>query len=136
MWHSADSKSFSNLNTTETDSNTWSPTGKSFPCHVAALEMSTPSLQLNKDLTGEIEMLTQTGPFSIPVRCTTRKCVLRATGGSSEGDERGGGDCVEVDFGRVCVGETVRGSILLRNDGALPTEFSITSSTHREQKVF
>ncbi|CAI7992695.1 Cilia- and flagella-associated protein 74 [Geodia barretti] len=34
--------------------------------------------KLNKDLTGEIEMLTQTGPFSIPVRCTTRKCHRRS----------------------------------------------------------
>ena len=78
-------------------------------------------------------MLTQTGPFSIPVRCTTRKCIVRATG--SEGDGGGEEDSVEVDFGRVCVGETVRRSILLHNDGALPTEFSITPSTCSEPKV-
>jgi hypothetical protein len=77
-------------------------------------------------------MLTQTGPFSIPVRCTTRKCIVRATG--SEGDGGGEEDSVEVDFGRVCVGETVRRSILLHNDGALPTEFSITPSTRSEPK--
>ena len=86
-------------------------------------------------------MLTQTGTFSIPVRCTTRKCIVHATtqtaGGSSERKgEDGEGACLEVDFGKVCVGETVQRTIVLRNDGTLPTEFFITSSKHSRPKVY
>ena len=67
-------------------------------------------MQLNEDLLGEMEFLSQTGPFSIPVRCLTKKCIVSV-------------DKAEVDFGRVCVGETVRGQVTLRNSGALPTKF-------------
>ena len=31
-------------------------------------------LQINEDLEGEVKFLSQTGPFSIPLRCTTKKC--------------------------------------------------------------
>ena len=96
------------------------------------------SLQLNKDLEGEIEMLTQTGPFSIPVVCTTRKCIVRATEVGRKGDEGGGGgggECVEVDFGKVCVGEREQRSVILHNDGALPTDFTVTSSKLSGSKV-
>ena len=33
----------------------------------------------------------------------------------------------EVDFGRVCIGETSRRYVALRNDGALSTDFSVTT---------
>ena len=33
----------------------------------------------------------------------------------------------EVDFGRVCIGETSRRYVTLRNDGALSTDFSVTT---------
>ena len=81
-------------------------------------------------------MLSQTGPFSIPVHCSTRKCSVRVTGqgegGGGGGAGGGGGDGVEekgreVNFGRVCIGETVRKWVALHNDGALTTDFTITS---------
>jgi len=56
-------------------------------------------------------MLSQTGPFSIPVHCLNKKCLVRA-------------DKTIVEFGRVCVGETVRKSVTLTNDGAIPTGFT------------
>ena len=73
-----------------------------------------PSLgpQLESDLSGSISMLAQTGPFTIPVRCLTKKCIIAV-------------DSVEVDFGKVCVGETIRRSVAIRNSGALPTHFQL-----------
>ena len=67
-------------------------------------------MQINEDLLGEIEFLSQTGPFSIPVRCLTKKCLVSV-------------DETEVDFGPVCVGETVCKQVTISNSGALSTEF-------------
>ena len=36
-------------------------------------------LQLNVDLEGEVLFLAQTGPFSIPLVCTTKKCDVSQT---------------------------------------------------------
>ena len=66
--------------------------------------------QLNEDLIGEINFLSQTGPFSIPVKCLMKQCLISV-------EER------EVDFGRVCIGEKVTQRIILRNNGALLTKF-------------
>jgi len=30
--------------------------------------------QINEDLLGEVKFLSQTGPFAIPLQCTTKKC--------------------------------------------------------------
>ena len=35
--------------------------------------------QLNEDMEGCIEMLSQTGPFSIPVMCIRKKCLVSTT---------------------------------------------------------
>ncbi len=70
--------------------------------------------QLNDDIHGGIEMLSQTGPFTIPVACLTKKCLISA-------------DRLVVDFGRVCVGETVRRKVTLTNSGSLPTNFKFES---------
>lgn len=70
--------------------------------------------QLNEDLIGEIHFLSQTGPFSIPVKCLMKQCLISV-------EER------EVDFGRVCIGETVTRRVILRNNGALPTAFQLSA---------
>ena len=31
-------------------------------------------LQINEDLFGEVKFLAQTGPLSVPIKCTTKKC--------------------------------------------------------------
>ena len=33
-------------------------------------------VQLNEDLVGHIDFLAQTGPFSVPIRCVTKKCQV------------------------------------------------------------
>lgn len=56
-------------------------------------------------------MLSQTGPFVIPVSCLTKKCLVTL-------------NKTVVEFGRVCVGETARKTVVLTNKGALPTKFT------------
>nr|XP_039273717.1 cilia- and flagella-associated protein 74-like isoform X2 [Styela clava] len=65
---------------------------------------------INEDLEGEVQFLAQTGPFSIPLKCSTKKCDL----------------CLDVDFidfGSQVVGETICRSVNLINKGALGTRF-------------
>ena len=71
-------------------------------------------MQLNEDIIGSIEMVSQTGYFSIPVKCLTKKCLVIP-------------DKTTVDFGSVCLGETVHKRIILTNEGALSTTFKLTT---------
>ncbi|XP_053308414.1 cilia- and flagella-associated protein 74 [Spea bombifrons] len=71
---------------------------------------------VNEDLEGEVMFLAKTGAFSIPVKCTTKKCEL------SVEKER-------MDFGTQVVGETITQIITLTNRGALGTRFSIRTIT-------
>ncbi|XP_038149035.1 cilia- and flagella-associated protein 74 [Cyprinodon tularosa] len=72
----------------------------------------------NEDVEGELEFGSSLGPFSVPVRCTTKKCIPEV-------------DCQLVDFGSQVVGQTISRTITLRNKGALATFFSLDTSTHR-----
>lgn len=68
---------------------------------------------MDEDLEGEIQLLTQTGPYSIPVKCLTKKCLVNL-------------DKKKLDFGVLCIGETYRQSALILNAGALSTEYTIS----------
>ncbi|XP_078491264.1 cilia- and flagella-associated protein 74-like [Ciona intestinalis] len=65
---------------------------------------------INEDLIGEVFFLAQTGPFSIPLKCTTKKCDLSV-------------DVESINFGTQVVGETIRRSVVLQNKGALGSRF-------------
>ncbi|XP_013927614.1 PREDICTED: cilia- and flagella-associated protein 74-like, partial [Thamnophis sirtalis] len=67
---------------------------------------------INEDLEGEVTFLSQTGSFSIPLKCSTKKCVLSL-------------DKELIDFGMHVVGETISRTITLMNDGALGTRFRL-----------
>ena len=41
---------------------------------IVILFVSLNYLQINEDLVGEVTFLAQTGPFTIPIQCTTKKC--------------------------------------------------------------
>ncbi|KAM4016315.1 cilia- and flagella-associated protein 74 isoform 2-T2 [Anomaloglossus baeobatrachus] len=71
---------------------------------------------INEDLDGEVMMLAQTGPFSIPVKCATKKCELAI-------------DKKCIDFGTHVIGETVAQYITLTNRGALGTRFCLKQIT-------
>ncbi|XP_073441515.1 cilia- and flagella-associated protein 74 [Dendrobates tinctorius] len=71
---------------------------------------------INEDLEGEVMMLAQTGPFSVPVKCATKKCELTI-------------DNKCIDFGTHVIGETVTQYITLTNRGALGTRFSVKQIT-------
>ncbi|XP_042199680.1 cilia- and flagella-associated protein 74 isoform X1 [Callorhinchus milii] len=65
---------------------------------------------ITEDLEGEVMFLAQTGPFSVLLKCATKKCDLFV-------------DNNFIDFGTYVVGETVTRSITLTNRGALGTHF-------------
>ncbi|KAF6107975.1 cilia and flagella associated protein 74 [Phyllostomus discolor] len=65
---------------------------------------------INKDLDGSIAFLAQTGPFAVPLKCSTKQCSLSL-------------DKELVDFGSYVVGETASRVITLTNTGGLGTRF-------------
>nr|XP_020637663.1 cilia- and flagella-associated protein 74 [Pogona vitticeps] len=70
---------------------------------------------INEDLEGEVTFLSQIGSFSIPLKCSTKKCVLAL-------------DKDLIDFGTHVVGQTVSRIITLTNSGALGTRFQLGKS--------
>ncbi|XP_041802502.1 cilia- and flagella-associated protein 74 [Chelmon rostratus] len=71
---------------------------------------------INEDLEGEVQFASAVGPFSVPVRCTIKKCDLEV-------------DSQFVDFGLHVVGQTISRTVTLTNKGALATHFSLDTST-------
>uniref|UniRef100_A0A8D0BQR7 Cilia and flagella associated protein 74 n=1 Tax=Salvator merianae TaxID=96440 RepID=A0A8D0BQR7_SALMN len=70
---------------------------------------------INEDLEGKVTFLSQIGSFSIPLKCSTKKCVLAL-------------DKELIDFGTHVVGETISRTITLTNCGALGTRFHLRKS--------
>ncbi|XP_041859968.1 cilia- and flagella-associated protein 74 [Melanotaenia boesemani] len=71
---------------------------------------------INEDLEGEIQFASAVGLFSVPVRCTIKKCNLEV-------------DSEFIDFSSHVVGQTISKTITLTNKGALATLFSLDTST-------
>ncbi|BFZ23896.1 hypothetical protein BsWGS_26935 [Bradybaena similaris] len=71
---------------------------------------------INVDLSGEIHFLAQTGPFHVPLSCSTRKCDLSV-------------DTTVVQFGTSVIGETLKRSFVLTNRGSLGTRFQFVKGT-------
>ncbi|GFR64636.1 cilia- and flagella-associated protein 74 [Elysia marginata] len=77
---------------------------------------------INEDLEGEVNFLTQTGPFHIPLICSTKKCDLVL-------------DTKCVDFGTTVIGETLKQTFTLTNRGALGTKFDFFKVTGMKQRT-
>ncbi|XP_064156962.1 cilia- and flagella-associated protein 74 isoform X2 [Anguilla rostrata] len=84
--------------------------------------MATFKPMINKDLDGEVQFLSAAGPFSVPLRCTIKKCSLSI-------------DCGLIDFGTHVVGETISRTITLTNQGAVGTYFILVPSAHSEPEL-
>ncbi|XP_012920634.1 cilia- and flagella-associated protein 74 isoform X3 [Heterocephalus glaber] len=65
---------------------------------------------INQDLEGNVSFLAQTGGFSVPLKCSTKKCSLSL-------------DKELICFGTHVVGQTTSRTITLTNTGALGTRF-------------
>ncbi|XP_007449036.1 PREDICTED: uncharacterized protein LOC103080454 [Lipotes vexillifer] len=65
---------------------------------------------VNKDLEGNVSFLAQTGRFSVPLKCSAKKCSLSL-------------DKELIDFGSYVVGEAASQTITLTNLGGLGTRF-------------
>ncbi|KFQ72032.1 Uncharacterized protein KIAA1751, partial [Phaethon lepturus] len=70
---------------------------------------------INETLEGEVMFMAQTGSFSVPLKCTAKRCILAL-------------DKELIDFGSHVVGETISRTINLTNSGALGTRFSVQTS--------
>ncbi|XP_075577713.1 cilia- and flagella-associated protein 74 [Pelecanus crispus] len=70
---------------------------------------------INETLEGEVMFMAQTGYFSVPLKCTAKRCVLAL-------------DKELIDFGSHVVGETISQTINLTNSGALGTRFKVQMS--------
>ncbi|XP_061115099.1 cilia- and flagella-associated protein 74 [Conger conger] len=79
--------------------------------------MATFKPMINKDLDGEVQFSSAAGPFSVPVKCTIKKCSLAI-------------DCSLIDFGTHVVGETISRTITLTNQGAVGTHFALVPSAY------
>ncbi|XP_033763578.1 cilia- and flagella-associated protein 74-like isoform X1 [Pecten maximus] len=76
---------------------------------------------INEDLVGEVNFLSQTGPFSIPLHCSTKKCDLSV-------------DTSVIEFGTTVIGETLKRTFTLTNKGALGTKFEFFKVTGSKQR--
>ncbi|KFW93183.1 Uncharacterized protein KIAA1751, partial [Phalacrocorax carbo] len=70
---------------------------------------------VNETLEGEVMFMAQTGSFSVPLKCTAKRCILAL-------------DKELIDFGSHVVGETISQTINLTNSGALGTRFKVQTS--------
>ncbi|XP_014799367.1 PREDICTED: cilia- and flagella-associated protein 74 [Calidris pugnax] len=70
---------------------------------------------INETLEGEVMFMAQTGSFSVPLKCTAKRCILAL-------------DKEFIDFGSHVVGETISRTINLTNSGALGTRFKVQPS--------
>ncbi|XP_075376617.1 cilia- and flagella-associated protein 74 isoform X3 [Mycteria americana] len=70
---------------------------------------------INETLEGEVMFMAQTGSFSVPLKCTAKRCMLAL-------------DKELIDFGSHVVGETISRTISLTNSGALGTRFKVQTS--------
>nr|XP_033778536.1 cilia- and flagella-associated protein 74 isoform X2 [Geotrypetes seraphini] len=67
---------------------------------------------INEDLEGEVMFLAHNGRFSIPLKCTIKKCKLAV-------------DKEFIDFGALVIGGKILRTITLTNQGALGTNFQL-----------
>ncbi|XP_074748670.1 cilia- and flagella-associated protein 74 [Strix uralensis] len=98
------------------------PPGK-MPAGMSCEILVTFKPMINENLEGEVMFMAQTGSFSVPLKCTAKRCILAL-------------DKELIDFGSHVVGETVSRTINLTNSGALGTRFRVQTSvgdsgTHR-----
>ncbi|XP_062567014.1 cilia- and flagella-associated protein 74-like isoform X2 [Saccostrea cucullata] len=77
---------------------------------------------INEDLSGVVNFLSQTGPFAIPLKCTTKKCDLST-------------DTCRIDFGTTVIGETLKRTFTLTNKGALGTKFEFFKVTGQKERT-
>lgn len=71
------------------------------------------SPRVSEDYVGDIAVLAQTGPFTIPLVCTTPKCLMSVS-------------TTTVDFGTVNIGKSATQKVVLENCGAIGTNYTLS----------
>ena len=78
---------------------------------------------MNADISTMVNLLAETGPFSVPIRCYTKKALMRLSAPS-------------VDFGAgVTLGEAGATNFAIINDGALRVEYTIEVGVEHEVRA-
>ncbi|KAJ1455469.1 hypothetical protein M885DRAFT_554868 [Pelagophyceae sp. CCMP2097] len=67
---------------------------------------------VDQDISTDLHFLAETGPFSVPIRCSTKRVVPTLS-------------CERVSFDGVVMGESKTFALVISNNGALPTEYEI-----------
>ncbi|XP_069935504.1 cilia- and flagella-associated protein 74 isoform X8 [Oryctolagus cuniculus] len=75
---------------------------------------------INKDLEGNVSFLAQTGGFSVPLKCSTKKCSVSL-------------DKELIDFGSYLVGETGTRTLTLTNVGGLGARFQLLPASEYDE---
>jgi hypothetical protein len=75
------------------------------------------SPRVSEDYVGDIAILAQTGPFTIPLVCTTPKCLMSVS-------------TTDVDFGALAIGMSTTQTIVLENCGAIGTGYTVAIAAH------
>ena len=67
---------------------------------------------MNEDIEEFIELVSETGPFNIPLKCETKKCNIEISPKL-------------IQFGDVPLGDSKQLLVKIANSGAVPTSFEI-----------
>ena len=78
--------------------------------------------KINVDINSAIPLLAQTGPFSIPLICTTKKIVPSVS-------------AKLLSLGSVILGDAITGKVRVKNNGALPTRYPSNTKVIGEDGV-
>jgi hypothetical protein len=68
---------------------------------------------VDKDYFSKLNLLSETGPISVPIECLSKKCIIEI-------------DNPIIDFGEVILGEELTKNLNLSNNGALSCNYSFT----------
>ena len=68
--------------------------------------------KINRDVVTEIPFLAKTGPFTVPIRCLTKKAIPKVK-------------CTDIDLGNVVMGESNSVALEIVNEGALNVNYEL-----------
>eukprot|EP00746_Dinoflagellata_sp_MGD_P166659 gnl/MRDRNA2_/MRDRNA2_96709_c0_seq1.p1 gnl/MRDRNA2_/MRDRNA2_96709_c0~~gnl/MRDRNA2_/MRDRNA2_96709_c0_seq1.p1 ORF type:complete len:1652 (-),score=423.00 gnl/MRDRNA2_/MRDRNA2_96709_c0_seq1:82-5037(-) len=81
--------------------------------------------KVNHDIKSDFPILAKTGHINFPLQCTTKKTILNITPQDADANPI-------IDFGNVLSGEVGHRTLLVKNSGALGTQYTLEPETNLE----
>jgi hypothetical protein len=78
--------------------------------------------KINEDISESVTLLSETGSFSLPLICHTKKCAIKV-------------NPVVVNFGKVALGDSKTVAVKISNEGAIPTNITIEPEKHDQLTI-